>query len=225
MTTPVSSSTATTTTTSSSSSNDAMSQLSGNFDTFLKLLTTQLQNQDPTSPMDSNQFTQQLVMYSQVEQQIDSNKNLQSLITSVQGQSNNLALNYLGKNVVLSDGTGQLSNGAAQWTYGLDNAAANTVFTVKDSNGNVVYSSQGSAADNTAGTHTFSWNGKDMNGNQLSDGLYTLTLSSTANDGSTVQNTIASKALVSGVDLSGTNPQLVIGSSEVPLSSVTLVSN
>src|SRR5215475_3297188 len=81
---------------------DAMKQLSGNFSTFLTLLTTQLKNQDPTSPMDSNQFTQQLVMYSQVEQQIDSNNNLKTLIS--QGTSNAAAVTtgYLGKKVSIT---------------------------------------------------------------------------------------------------------------------------
>src|SRR6201992_1413111 len=80
---------------------DAMSQLSGNFSTFLTLLTSQLKNQDPTSPMDSNQFTQQLVEFSQVEQQINTNTNLQTLIT--QGQSNGTAMTtgYLGKTVTV----------------------------------------------------------------------------------------------------------------------------
>src|SRR6516164_3751096 len=83
---------------------DAMKQLSGNFSTFLTLLTTQLKNQDPTSPMDSNQFTQQLVMYSQVEQQIDSNNNLKTLIS--QGTSNAAAMTtgYLGKKVSITNG-------------------------------------------------------------------------------------------------------------------------
>ena len=58
----------------------AQQQLSGNFSTFLTLLTTQLQNQDPMNPMDSNQFTQQLVEFSQVEQQINTNDNLKTII-------------------------------------------------------------------------------------------------------------------------------------------------
>ncbi len=88
---------ASSTPTSTATQPDAMKQLSGNFSTFLTLLTTQLKNQDPTSPMDSNQFTQQLVMYSQVEQQIDSNNNLKTLIS--QGTSNAAAMTtgYLGK--------------------------------------------------------------------------------------------------------------------------------
>src|SRR5471030_3006673 len=94
---------------------DSMKQLSGNFSTFLTLLTTQLKNQDPTSPMDSNAFTQQLVMYSQVEQQIDSNANLKTLIS--QGTSNAAAVTtgYLGKKVSITNGSASLSGGTANW--------------------------------------------------------------------------------------------------------------
>src|ERR1700722_15519777 len=94
-TTPVTSTTPTAT--ASASTGDAMSQLSGNFDTFLQLLTSQLKNQDPTSPMDSSSFTQQLVEYSQVEQQINTNTNLQTLITQGQSNGSAMATSYLGK--------------------------------------------------------------------------------------------------------------------------------
>jgi flagellar basal-body rod modification protein FlgD len=222
MTTTAVTSAATTTTTTTST---ASKTLAGNFQTFLTLLTTQLQNQDPTSPMDSNQFTQQLVMYSQVEQQIAGNEKLDSLIALSQNQTSNLAMSYLGKNIVLSDGTGLMTDSKADWTYGLNNDASATTLTVKNSSGKVVYSKQMDATGNTAGTHTFSWDGKDTNGDVLSDGLYTLVVSSTGSDGKAVTSSIASKAQVSGVDLSGTSPQLVIGTSEVPLSSASLVTN
>src|SRR5260221_8779313 len=81
---------------------DAMKQLSGNFSTFLTLLTTQLKNQDPTSPMDSNAFTQQLVMYSQVEQQIDSNTNLKTLISQGSSSAAAVTTGYLGKKVSIT---------------------------------------------------------------------------------------------------------------------------
>src|SRR5580704_9781763 len=110
MTTPVTSTTTPTTPSTSSSgasgSGDAMNQLSGNFDTFLTLLTTQLKDQDPTSPMDSSTFTQQLVEYSQVEQQINSNTNLQTLISQGQTQSGAYATSYLGKTVTVTGGQG-----------------------------------------------------------------------------------------------------------------------
>ncbi len=200
----------------------AQQQLSGNFQTFLTLLTTQLQNQDPMSPMDSNQFTQQLVMYSQVEQQIDSNAKLDSLIALGKTQNSSYAMSYLGKNVVLTNGQAPLSNGAANWTYGLNGTAATTALTVTDSTGKVVYTAAGETA---AGTHSFAWDGKDNNGNQLADGTYSLGVASTAQDGSTVTTSVASKGLVTGIDMSGSSPQLVIGSTEVPLTNATLVTN
>lgn len=223
-----------TTTTSATSSTTAATQtssaasksLAGNFQTFLTLLTTQLKNQDPTSPMDSNQFTQQLVMYSQVEQQIAGNEKLDSLISLSQNNTSSLAMSYLGKNVVLSDGSGLLQNGSATWDYGLANDASATSLTIKDANGKVVYSkSLSEPVDNTAGTHEFTWDGKDTNGNQLNDGMYTMTASATATDGTNITTSLASKAQVTGVDLSGTSPQLVMGTSEVPLTSATLITN
>ena len=154
-----------------------MQQLSGNFDTFLQLLTTQLQNQDPTSPMDSNQFTQQLVEYSQVEQQINTNTNLQTLITQGTSQSGAYATVYLGKNVTVTNGKASLTNGAASWTYNLGTTAASTTLTVTNASGSVVYTGAG---ETTAGNNTFNWNGQDNNGNQLPDGTYTLAVTATA---------------------------------------------
>jgi flagellar basal-body rod modification protein FlgD len=210
------------TSTSTAATSTAQQRLSGNFQTFLTLLTTQLKNQDPMSPMDSNQFTQQLVMYSQVEQQIDSNAKLDTLISLGQGQNNSYAMSYLGKSVVLTNGQGALANGAANWTYGLGGAAVTTTLTVRDSSGKTVYTAAGETA---AGTHNFAWDGKDNNGNQLSDGTYTLSVASTAQDGSTVTTPVASKGTVSGIDMSGSSPQLVIGTMEIPLSSAILVTN
>ena len=210
------------TSTTASTTSTAQQTLSGNFQTFLTLLTTQLKNQDPMSPMDSNEFTQQLVMYSQVEQQIDTNSKLDSLISLGTTQTNSYAMSYLGKSVVLTDGTASLSSGTANWTYGLDSAASTTTLTVADSSGKSVYTTTG---ETTAGTHSFAWDGKDNNGNQLADGTYTLAVASTAKDGSTVTTSVASKGTVSGIDLSGTSPQLVIGTMEIPLSSAALVTN
>ena len=218
--TTVTSATSAATTTSSTSS--ALSSLTSNFSTFLTLLTTELQNQDPTNPMDSSTFVTQLAQISQVEAQIESNTKLDSLISLGENQTNNYAMSYLGKSVVLTDGTASLSSGTANWTYGLDSAASTTTLTVANSSGKTVYSASG---ETTAGTHDFTWDGTDNNGNQLADGTYKLTVASTAKDGSTVTTSVASKGTVTGVDLSGTTPQLVIGSSEVPIADATLVTD
>src|SRR3569623_3360666 len=89
---------------------DAMKQLSSNFSTFLTLLTSQLKNQDPTSPMDSSTFTQQLVMYSQVEQQISTNSNLKTLIGQGTTQIGSYATSYLGKAESITNGNAALTN-------------------------------------------------------------------------------------------------------------------
>ena len=200
----------------------ALNQLSGNFSTFLTLLTTQLQNQDPTSPMDSNEFTQQLVEYSQVEQQIDTNTNLQSLISQGTTNASAVTTSYLGKNVSVTNGNASLASGAATWTYNLGTASATTQLSVTNSSGQVVYTGAGATA---AGNNTFNWNGQDNNGNQLNDGGYKLTVTATDASGGTVTTSVASAGTVSQIDLTGSSPMLVIGNMEVSPSDVAAVSN
>ena len=180
----------------SGSSNSALNQLSGNFDTFLQLLTTQLQNQDPLDPMDTSQFTQQLVEYSQVEQQIDTNTNLQSLISQGTQQSAAYATGYLGKTVTVSGGEGSLTNGQAQWNYNLGTASSSTTLQITDANGNVVFNGSGQT---TAGNNTFNWNGQDNNGNQLPDGSYTLAVKAAA--GSQTVTTTVTEITSGGIEV------------------------
>ena len=207
-------------TSTSSTANNPLNQLSGNFNTFLTLLTTQLQNQDPTSPMDSSQFTQQLVEFSQVEQQINTNSNLQSLITQGQSAAGANAVSYLGKSVTVTNGEGALSNGTADWTYSLATPSAATTLTVTNASGQAVYSTPGSTG---AGSHDFTWNGTDNNGNQLPDGTYTLAATAQDSSASSVTTTVSSSGVVSEVNMTGSSPQLMIGPMSVPLSSVALV--
>ena len=218
-TTPAATTTNTNGTTTGAS---ALNQLSGNFSTFLTLLTTQLKNQDPTSPMDSNEFTQQLVEYSQVEQQIDTNTNLQSLISQGTTNASAVTAGYLGKNVSVTNGNASLASGAATWTYNLGTASATTQLSVTNSSGQVVYTGAGATA---AGNNTFNWNGQDNNGNQLNDGVYKLTVTATDASGGTVTTSVASAGTVSQIDLTGSSPMLVIGNMEVSPSAVAAVSN
>ena len=195
---------------------------SKNFSTFLTLLTTQLKNQDPTAPMDSNAFTQQLVMYSQVEQQIGTNTNLNTLIS--QGASNAAAMttSYLGKKVSITNGNASLTGGAANWNYTLNTVAANTQLTISDANGRNVYSTTGLP---TSGNHSFAWDGKDNNGNQLPDGTYKLTATATDSAGNPVTSSVASAGVVSQIDMTGSTPKLIVGNMEVSLSDITAVTN
>ena len=222
MTTPVSGSGSTPPATNGGTSNDAMSQLSSNFSTFLTLLTTQLKNQDPTSPMDSNQFTQQLVMYSQVEQQIDTNTNLKSLIAQGTSQASAMATTYLGRKVSVTNGQASLSGGAANWTYNLSTAAAATTLTVTNASNQVVYTGAG---ETTSGNHSFAWDGKDANGNALPEGAYKLTVQAKDTANNDVGNTVASAGLVGQIDMSSGTPLLVIGNMEVGVADIAAVAN
>jgi flagellar basal-body rod modification protein FlgD len=217
MVSPVSSSTPATADTSNS-----MKQLSGNFSTFLTLLTTQLKNQDPTSPMDSNAFTQQLVMYSQVEQQIDTNTNLKTLIGQNTTNAGAMAAAYLGKKVSVTNGNASLSGGAASWVYNLNSASASTQLAITDANGRTVFSGLG---ENTAGSHTFAWDGKDANGNQLPDGTYKLTVTATDSANNKVTSSVASAGVVGQIDMTGGTPKLVVGSMELDLGDIAALAN
>jgi len=201
---------------------DSMKQLSGNFSTFLTLLTTQLKNQDPTSPMDSNAFTQQLVMYSQVEQQIDSNDNLKTLIAQGNSNASAVTAGYLGKKVSIINGNSSLTSGAANWTYNLATPATANLLTVTDASGKAVFTGAG---ETTAGNHSFAWNGKDNNGNPLSDGTYKLTVTANDSSGAAVTSTVASAGTVAQIDLTGATPMLVVGNMEVGLADIAAVAN
>jgi flagellar basal-body rod modification protein FlgD len=203
-----------------SQTGNAVQQLTGNFDTFLQLLTTQLQNQDPLNPMDSNQFTQQLVEFSQVEQQINTNSNLQNLMSLTEGNAGSGAVSYLGQNVTISNGNGALVDSAAQWNYTLASNSTATTLTVTNSSGQVVYTGSGST---TSGSNTFSWNGEDNNGNVQPDGTYTLAVSATGSDGSAIQTGVTFTGKVSEISFQNGVPVLMIGTMAVPLSQVTSV--
>ena len=218
--TPASSTPATSTT--STSQPNAMADLSSNFSTFLTLLTTQLKNQDPTSPMDSNQFTQQLVMYSQVEQQINTNDNLKTLISQGTSNAAGMTTSYLGKKVSVTNGQASLTGGSATWTYNLKTTAATAQLSVSDSTGKTVFTGTG---DTAAGNNTFTWDGKDINGNQLPDGPYKLTVTAADSAGNAVTNTVISTGTVTQIDMTGTAPQLIVGNMEVGLGDIATVTN
>lgn len=157
------------------------SKLGQDFDQFLTLLTTQLQNQDPLSPMDSTEFTNQLVQFSSVEQQIKANGLLSSLLSAQTLNMTALGVSFIGKNVEVAGKTFQASGtGGATMSYELPSGAATGSLTLTNENGVVVYHG---TPDLTAGVHSFTWDGKDSNGQQVPAGKYTLKVTAlTANN-------------------------------------------
>src|SRR5581483_3076282 len=122
-----------------SSATDA-GTLANNFQTFLTLLTTQLQHQNPLDPLDTNQFTAQLVQFASVEQQMKTNTQLGSLLTIEQTAQSTAAMAYLGSTATVDGSSTALKSGAATWTFNADKPASATI-SIADSNGNVAYQS------------------------------------------------------------------------------------
>jgi len=174
-----------------------LGSLADNFNTFLTLLTTQLKNQDPTAPLDSNQFTQQLVQMTGVEQQLNTNSLLKQVVSNTSGGVST-AVSLIGKQVKATSDTANLTNGQAQWTYNLPATASDLKVQVVDANGNVVDAE--APTDLTAGDHNFTWNGKDLTGAQLPNGgTYTLKVTATDSTGTALNTTNYVQGVVTGV--------------------------
>ena len=210
----------TTATSSATSSNDGAT-IAGNFTQFLTLLTTQLKNQNPLDPMDTNQFTQQLVQFAGVEQQLKTNDQLGTILTNAKASAAGSASNLVGKSVTADGATTDLTDGAAHWTLTPDRAAAKAVITIKDAKGNAVATKSTTL---TAGAQGFTWDGTSSSGFSSADGKYTITVDATDATGSKVTVDTKVTGTVDGVDLSGSEPILEIGSSRVALSSVKTLS-
>jgi flagellar basal-body rod modification protein FlgD len=192
----------TTSTTDTSKSSAAKTSLGKDFNTFLNMLTTQLKHQDPLSPMDSTQFTSQLVQYSSVEQQINANSNLEKLITLQQANSTSQAISYLNQNVEISSDKIPLQDSSASYSYTLPSTAKDCKVEIKNSAGTVVYSTTGETA---SGRHDVTWNGKDSSDKQLDDGIYTLVVTATDNDKKALAVTTTTVGQVTRVTNDATN--------------------
>jgi len=202
---------------SSSSSSTGATGLASNFTQFLTLLTTQLKNQNPLDPMDTNQFTQQLVQFAGVEQQLKTNDRLDNILTASQSASSASATSYIGKTVTTDGTKAQLADGEASWTLEPARAAAKAVVTISDAKGNVV-ATQTTAL--SAGSQSFTWNGKTSAGITSPDGTYSIKVAALDATGASVSVDTSVTGTVSEVDLSGSTPILLVGSQKVPLSSV-----
>ncbi|ESR22694.1 flagellar hook assembly protein FlgD [Lutibaculum baratangense] len=195
--------------------------LNANFDTFLKLLTTQLRNQNPMEPLDANEFTKQLVQYSGVEQQIKSNANLEALIQMQSVNAATAATSFIGKTITVQSASTSLANGQAKWQVSAGAAAETATFTVRDDTGAVVYEE---VREVKRGANAFTWDGTTSNGGTAGDGYYTLTVDARTDSNTVIPVSVAVQALIDGVDFSGSEPVLLSGDRGVPLSNVQSVS-
>jgi flagellar basal-body rod modification protein FlgD len=200
----------------------ASSQIAGNFQSFLQLLTTQLQNQNPLSPLDTNQFTQQLVEFAGVQQQLNTNDSLATLVSLQQTAQSTQALGFVGKLAVVSGNTAALTNSQATWQLDIpSNSTVNVAIT--SSTGQTVFSGQFPA--NAGNNQPFNWNGRGNDGTQLPDGTYKLTATATDSAGNTVAVKTQVEGVVNSVDLTQSPPLLSIGGQTFTVNQIQSIVN
>lgn len=208
------------TTSSSSTGTDALSTLSGNFSNFLQMLMTQLKNQDPTSPLDTNQFTTELVQFSSVEQQINTNSSLTQLIQLTQTGEVLQSSSMLGKQVTVSADHVPLQNGTGQVNFTTGTAEPVTIKVSTDSGTTL----RTVTANATKGDNSWTWDGKDNSGNAVADGSYKVSIT-TPSGSTTTAVPFSVTGTATGLSKSGTSLNLELGALSTEFSNVKTVGN
>ena len=199
--------------------NTGSTMLASNFETFLSLLTAQLKNQDPLSPVDSNAFTAQLTQMAGVEQQLLTNTLLNSLLQAQQGDGLTGAAQYIGKDATAVWSATRYEDGEANWSYELGGNAATATIQVLDASGKVVWTEDAPAKTN--GMHDFKWDGKTTGGGQVDDGgVYTMKVIAKDGAGKDVDSQVIIRGRVTGVEMYDGAPYVTIGKSIMPVSSL-----
>jgi flagellar basal-body rod modification protein FlgD len=212
---------------SSSSSDSSLSSstgstLAGNFQTFLTLLTTQLQNQNPLDPLDTNQFTQQLVQFAGVEQQLKTNTELSTLVTLQQTAQATQALNFVGKSAVVDGSTATMTSSSATWHLSVPTDSTVDV-SIANSSGQTVFTGKYTASSGS--DIPFTWNGQGNDGTQWPDGKYTITATGKDASGNSVGVAAQIQGTVSSVDLTQSPPLLTIDGNTYTVSQVKSIVN
>lgn len=191
---------------------------------FLTLFLTQLQNQDPTSPMDTNQMTEQLVQFTSVEQQIETNTHLDDLVKAQAANTNTAAVGYINRQVFFDGNTTTLTDAGASWGYLIDSEtdADSVSINVFDENGALVYSEEGEVTPGTR--HEFNWDGTNFTGDRLPNGTYSVQVGALDAENKTIGTLVEAAGLVTGVMTTDSGPTLLVGNVSVSMDKVTRVS-
>jgi flagellar basal-body rod modification protein FlgD len=193
-----------------------------NKDDFLQLLVTQLKNQDPLNPQDSAAFVQQLAQLTQVEQTYNINTNLKNLLNSQSNGTSLSSVSFIGKGITAQGSQVALTAGnQASLAFTLPQASSQVTVQIRDANGNAVRTlTQGATA---AGVNNIAWDGMNASNQPMPSGIYSFGVSGIDASGQTMQGSTMVQGQVTGVDLSGDTPVLVVNGVNVPLSSILSV--
>ena len=220
MTTVTTSTGTNTTPTAAATTTEATKGIGADFNMFLKLLTTQMQNQDPLNPMDTSQYTQQLVQYSQVEQTVQQTGTLKEILTRLTSQDMAQASSYIGKEASFNSTSANLGAKPAEWNWTAGSGASSLSATVTDASGHIVATRQVDPA--TKGR--FSWDGIKDDGSKAAAGSYSLAVKATDASGGDVATTINSLGVVDGVSAAAGVVSVSVGAATYPATQLLGVS-
>lgn len=193
--------------------NGALTKTSADYNLFLKMLTTQMQNQDPLNPMDTTQYTQQLVQFSQVEQSIQQNSTLKDILARLTTQDMAQSSAFIGREARFDSNVSALSDTApARWGYSADRTVASLVATITDAGGSVVDTRP---IDPGAGGR-FSWDGTLANGGHAAAGSYSLAIKGADRSGTDVPVAITSIGTVTQVTTANGAVNLGVNGADMP---------
>lgn len=200
----------------------ALGKLNDDFQSFIKLLTVQLQNQDPTEPLDTNQLTDQITQFSQVEQQINTNKSLTKLLEANQNNAINTAVSYIDRFVDFDSDTFYQREGTSPiLSYKLPEQAQSVNVSITTESGKVLHSYEG---ETTAGKSIpITWDGKDTNGNVVSKGKYKINIVAKNTKGDDIKASTTVTDIVTEVSVENNEVQLTIGDIKIPADQVKSV--
>lgn len=192
--------------------------LAEDFQQFLTLLTTQLQNQDPLSPMDSTEFTNQLVQFSQVEQQINSNAKLDSLVALQLSSISSVALGYVGMDISYISAEANFDGQTpVDVNYALSSDAITCKINVYNEEGDLVYSAD---APSDTGTNKFTWTGTNTAGQSVEEGTYSIKIDALDRDGKAIENSTVVSGHVRGIETQNGVVYVLVGERAVAISSI-----
>jgi flagellar basal-body rod modification protein FlgD len=198
----------------------AKNTIAGSFDTFLSLLTTQLKNQNPLEPLNTNEFTAQLVQFAGVEQGIQTNRNLENLLSLTTASTLTGAVGFIGKAITAEGVSAEFDGAQAAWSYSVPKDSPDAEVTIFNSAGQVVFNEKTTFE---AGDQTLTWTGRTSDGTQAPAGTYRIAITAKDVEGNAMTVNTTVTGIVDGVDMTESEPYLTVNGNKVKFSAVKSV--
>ena len=186
---------------------------------FLNLLVAQLENQDPLNPMDSTDFTAQLAQFSALEQMTNVNTNLKTMIEYQNTINNSQVVDFIGKSIKTSGNSVEIGDGnSANLLFDIESDASQVIITIYDKVGGIANILE--CGSMGAGSKKIIWNGTDLYGNKIADGIYNFVVNAKGFDGNAVETKTYSESKINSIIFNEGKPYLVTGNMEFSLEDV-----